>query len=71
MIYVNNPDLEEEEFITLLEETRRLLIDFLPEKREISPTDFENVVYEKMRKEAKEIGFKGRFNKLVPIPSPI
>lgn len=60
MIYVNNPDLEEEEFITLLEETRRLLIDFLPEKKEISPTDFENVVYEKMCKEAEEIGFKGK-----------
>ena len=60
MIYVNNPDLEEEEFITLLEETRRLLIDFLPRNKEISPIDFENVVYEKMRVEAKEIGFNGK-----------
>ncbi len=59
MIYVNNPDLDEEEFITLLEETRRLLIDFLPEEENISPIDFENFVYEKMRKEAKEIGFEG------------
>ena len=63
MIYVNNPDLEEEEFITLLEETRRLLIEFLPGKTEISPIDFEDFVYKKMCMEAEETDYKGMIKK--------
>ncbi len=63
MIYVNNPNLEEEEFIMLLEETRRLLVGLLPRNKDISPADFENVVYEKMCEEAEEISFNGKIQR--------
>ena len=60
MIYVNSPSLEEEDFITLLDETRRLLLEFLSGQKNLSPNDFENIVYKKMCKESKDTDFEGK-----------
>ena len=59
MIYVAKPNAKEKDFIALLEKSRKLLLVFLSDKKNISPTYFETIVFEQMREAAKGTTFEG------------
>lgn len=59
MIYIAKPDAKENEFIALLEKSKKLLLVFLDGKRNISSTYFETIVFEQMRDAAKGTIFEG------------
>lgn len=59
MIYAKKKNVKEEEFIVLLEETKKSLIKFIAKRKDISPTYFETVVFEQMVKVAKGGPFDG------------
>lgn len=59
MIYVAKPNAKEKDFIALLEKSKKLMLAFLREKKNISPTYFETVVFEQMREAAKGTTFEG------------
>ncbi|MCK5062155.1 hypothetical protein KAR28_06455 [Candidatus Parcubacteria bacterium] len=59
MIYAKKKNVKEEEFIVLLEETKKSLIKFVAKRKDISPTYFETVVFEQMVKVAKGGPFDG------------
>ena len=59
MIYVAKPNAKEKDFIVLLEKSRKLALDFLAGKENISPTYFETVVFEQTREAAKGTTFEG------------
>lgn len=59
MIYAEKPNAEEKDFLTLLENSKGLMLIFLSGKKNISSTYFETVVCEKMIEAAKGTGFEG------------
>jgi len=59
MIYVQKANVKEKDFITLLEKSRELTLDFLENRKNISPIYFETTVFERMRKAAKSTDFEG------------
>jgi len=70
MIYVEKPNAKEKDFIFLLEKSKGLTIGFLKGKKNISPTYFETVVYEKMSDAAKDTNFEGRIRQTGPHAFP-
>ena len=59
MIYAKKKNATEEEFIVLLEKSKNLLLKYLTRKKNISPTYFETIVFEKMTEAAQKTIFKG------------
>ena len=59
MIYIAKPNAKEKYFIALLEKSRKLILAFLGNKQNISPTYFETIVFEQMREAAKGTTFEG------------
>ena len=59
MIYAKKKNATEEEFIVLLEKSKNLLLKYLARKKNISPTYFETIVFEKMTEAAQKTIFKG------------
>ena len=59
MIYVGKHNDKEKDFVALLEKSRKLTLAFLNDKKNISPTYFETIVFEQMRKAAKGTTFEG------------
>lgn len=59
MIYVAKPNAKEKDFLSLLEKSRKLMLDFLRDKKNISPTYFETIVFEQMREASKGTDFEG------------
>ncbi|MEA2088273.1 MAG: hypothetical protein U9O55_00300 [Patescibacteria group bacterium] len=59
MIYAKNKNATEEEFIALLEKSKILLLKYLTREKNISPTYFETIVFEKMTEAAEKTIFKG------------
>ena len=60
MIYVAKPNAKEKEFLELLKKSRDLLLKVLSGKKNLSPADFETIVYECMRDSAKGTIFEGK-----------
>lgn len=59
MIYAEKQNVKEKDFVSLLEKSRVLMLDFLSEKKNISSTYFETVVCEQMVEAAKGTNFEG------------
>ena len=59
MIYIAKLNAEEKDFINLLEKSRKLTLNFLNGKKNISPTYFETIVFERMCKAAEGTSFDG------------
>ncbi len=59
MIYIAKPNAKEKDFISLLEKSRKLMLDFLKDKKNISSTYFETIVFEQMREASKGTSFEG------------
>ena len=59
MIYIAKLNAKEKDFIALLEKSRKLMLIFLSDKKNISPTYFEMIVFEQMREAAKGTTFEG------------
>ncbi len=59
MIYVEKSDIEEKDFINLLENSKRSMMDRLMKQKAITPAAFETVVFENMREAAKNTIFDG------------
>ncbi len=60
MIYIKRHDVEEKDFVALLEATKQSLLDSLrKDKKEISFSSFETLVFEHMVKKATGTGFEG------------
>ena len=60
MIYIAKPNAKEKDFTFLLEQTRKLALVFLAQKKNISPLDFETVIFEQMCKAAEGSNFAGQ-----------
>jgi hypothetical protein len=60
MIFLEKSGVREEDFLVLLEKSRLLLIDFVRDRKNISPLDFETIVYEQMCEAAKATDFEGK-----------
>lgn len=59
MIYVEKLNVKEKDFVALLERSKRLMLVFLTNKKNISPTYFETIVFEQMCEAAKDSIFEG------------
>lgn len=59
MIYIAKPNAKEKDFLALLEKSRKSTLTFLIGKKNISPTYFETIVFERMRDVAKGTTFEG------------
>lgn len=59
MIYVKKTNVEENDFIALLEKSKGFVLDFLSKSKDISPLYFETVVYEQAQKAARGTTFEG------------
>lgn len=59
MIYAEKQNAKEKDFVSLLEKSRVLMLNFLGEKKNISSTYFETVVCEQMVEAAKGTDFEG------------
>ncbi len=59
MIYTTKLNAKEQDFLSLLEQSRVLILDFLKGKKNISPIAFETIVFEQMCKAAKGTDFFG------------
>jgi hypothetical protein len=70
MIYIEKPNIKEQEFTSLLEKSKGLLLVFLKNKQNILPTYFETVVYKKMSDAAKGSNFEGKVRQTGPYAFP-
>jgi len=70
MIYVEKPNTKEKDFVSLLEKSKGLLLVFLKNKKNISPTHFETIVYERMNVAAKGTNFEGKVKQTGPHAFP-
>jgi hypothetical protein len=59
MIYAKKKNVIEGEFVALLETTKKLIIQFITKRKNLSPTDFETVVFKLMVEAAKGGSFSG------------
>ncbi len=59
MIYIAKQNTKEKDFIDLLERSRMLMLDFLSDKKNISSTYFETIVFEQMCEASKGTSFEG------------
>lgn len=59
MIYIAKPNTKEKDFIGLLEKSKKLILFFLSDKQDVSPTYFETVVFEQTCIAAKKTIFEG------------
>jgi len=59
MIYIAKSNAKEKEFVDLLERSRKLMLDFMNGKKNISSTFFETIVFERMCEAAKGTQFEG------------
>jgi len=59
MIYIAKQKINEKDFIDLLEKSRKLILNFLKGKKNISSIYFETIVFEQMCKAAKRTPFEG------------
>jgi len=60
MIYVRHSNAKETNFLSLLKASREKILNFLSSKTDVSPTYFETVVFEQMKKSAKGTIFAGK-----------
>jgi hypothetical protein len=59
MIYSEKQNAKEKDFISLLEKSRVLMISFLSDKKNVSSTHFETIVFQQMSEAAKGTDFEG------------
>ena len=59
MIYAKNKNATEKEFVVLLEKSKILLLKYLAKRKNILPTYFETIVFEKMTEAAEKTVFEG------------
>lgn len=59
MIYVKKKNVSDNDFVSLLKKTKKLLLKHLSRSKNISPADFEGAVFELMVKAAKGTTFDG------------
>lgn len=62
MVYLAKTDVEELDFVSLLEKSRQLMLRQLSGKKQISPLGFEETVLEQMSAAAKGTEFEGMIN---------
>lgn len=60
MIYIAKPNVKENDFIALLEKSKKLILVFAASKKSISPLYFETIVFEQTCEAAKNTIFEGK-----------
>jgi len=59
MIYIEKTNVEERDFIDLLSRSKKLMLDSLINRKTVTPSDFESIVFENMLDAAKNTTFDG------------
>ncbi len=60
MIYIAKPNVKENDFVALLEKSKKLILVFAADKKSISPLYFETIVFEQTCEAAKDTIFEGK-----------